>query len=119
MKRMIHGSFTLLLVGSGALWIGACGPTRSARAGVEVHVDVTDKGFEPAEVKVAAGQPATLIMTRKTDQTCITQVEFASLHRNVDLPLDRPVRIALPARGPGAVDYECGEHMFRGRVVVE
>ena len=119
MKRMIFSVLVTLAAGSAALLLGACNQTRSRAPAAEVHVDVTDKGFEPAEVKVPAGETVTLVMTRKTDQTCITEVEFASLHQNYKLPLNQLVRIALPASKTGTVDYQCGEHMFSGRVVVQ
>ena len=120
MKRMMFGLFATLLIGSGAaLLLTACQQTRSGQAAGEVHVDVTDKGFEPAEVKVPAGQVVTLVMTRKTDQTCATEVEFASLNRKYARPLNQPVRITLPASRGGTLSYQCGMHMLGGRVVIQ
>jgi plastocyanin domain-containing protein len=81
-------------------------------------VNVTDNGFEPAEVRIRAGRSVALIMTRKTDQTCATEVEFASLHRKYALPLNQPVRITLPASPAGTLSYECGMHMVGGRILV-
>ena len=109
----------LLLVGSaGAMVLGACQPNPSAQAGADVHVDITDNGFEPAEVTIPAGRSVALVMTRKTDQTCATEVEFASLHQKYALPLNRPVRITLPASQAETLSYECGMHMIGGRIVV-
>ncbi|HEY3215934.1 MAG TPA: cupredoxin domain-containing protein [Candidatus Eisenbacteria bacterium] len=119
MKRMIFSLLVTLLVGSGALVLGACQQSRSGQTGGEVHIDVTDKGFEPAEVKVPAGQAVTLIMTRKTDQTCAKEVEFASLNQKYALPLNQAVRITLPASEAGTLSYQCGMHMLGGRVVIQ
>ena len=122
MKRVFFSAFAALLIGSGALVLGACNQTQSRQVGQaagEVHVDVTDKGFEPAEVKIPAGQAVTLVMTRKTDQTCATEVEFASLNQKYTLPLNQPVRIALPASPAGTLSYQCAMHMLSGKVVVQ
>ena len=82
-------------------------------------MDVTDKGFEPAEVKIPAGQAVTLIMPRKTDLTCAKEVEFARLNQKYTLPLNQPVRIVLPATQAGTLSYQCGMHMLGGRVVIQ
>lgn len=39
-----------------------------------IHVEVTDRGFVPAEVVVPKGKPVTLVATRKTDQTMVVGV---------------------------------------------
>ena len=120
MKRFTVGCIAFLLVGlSGALFLGACQQSGSSQSAGEVHVDVTEKGFEPADVKVPAGQAITLIMTRKTDQTCAKEVVFASLNQHYSLPLNRPVRITLPASLRGTLSYQCGMKMLGGRVVIQ
>ena len=120
---MKHGVWSvamlLLVVAVGATSFGACQQNRSAQVGGEIHVDVTDKGFEPADVKVPAGQAVTLVMTRKTDQTCAKEVVFASLNQRYPLPLNQSVRIALPASQRGTLSYECGMKMLGGHVVIQ
>ena len=119
MQRVLVSVAALLIVLSGALLLGACQQNRASKTEGEMHVDVTDKGFEPAEVKVPAGQPVTLVMTRKTDQTCIKEVLFENPSQRVELPLNEPVRINLPASSKGTLTYQCGEKMIRGTVVVQ
>ncbi|TMQ70356.1 MAG: hypothetical protein E6K80_08715 [Candidatus Eisenbacteria bacterium] len=109
-----------LMAAIAVLPLVACNRTHSNQtAGGEVHVDVTDKGFEPADVIIPAAQPVTLVMTRKTDQTCAKSVEFASLQKSYPLPLNQPIRIELPASQKGVLSYECGMHMLTGRVIVQ
>jgi len=67
-----------------------------AQAG-EIHIDVTDQGFEPAQATMRSGQPATLVFTRKTDQTCATELVIADLGVRRELPMGQPVRIEVPA----------------------
>ena len=97
---------------------GSSGSSATAKTATEVHVDVTENGFEPAEVTVPAGQAVTLVMTRKTDQTCATNVEFEALKKTYDLPLGKPVKISLPPSQKGTLSYQCGMHMLGGKVVV-
>src|SRR6266705_3232753 len=119
MKRIAITCATFLRVGSAWIMsVGGCQQSPSGQSG-EVHVDVTERGFEPAEVKVPAGKAVTLVMTRKTDQTCAKEVLFQSLNQRYPLPLNQAVRIELPASQKGTITYQCGEKMMGGQVVVE
>lgn len=86
---------------------------------VPVTVAITEKGFEPAHVSVAAGRPVRITFTRKTDQTCATEVVFPSLDIRRALPLDTPVTIEWTPESTGDVAFVCGMNMLRGTVVVE
>jgi len=65
------------------------------------------------------GKAVTLVMTRKTDQTCAKEVLFPSLNKRYPLPLNQAVRIDLPASQKGTLSYQCGEKMIGGQVVIE
>ena len=41
-----------------------------------INIAVTEKGFEPATLKVAPNQEISLAFTRKTDSTCATEIIF-------------------------------------------
>jgi len=77
------------------------------------------RGFDPADVKVPAGKAVTLVMTRKTDQTCAKEVLFPSLNQRYPLPLNQPARITLPASQAGTLNYQCGMHMLGGRIIIQ
>jgi plastocyanin domain-containing protein len=120
MKRFAISLIGLVLAGAAtAFLLDACQPSGSSQSGREVRVDVTDKGFEPAEVKVPANQAITLVMTRKTDQTCAKEVVFESLNQRYTLPLNQSVRIDLPASPGGTLSYQCGMKMLGGRIVIQ
>jgi len=120
MRRLALDLVALLLLGSSvAMALGSCQQSRTGSSATEVHIDVTEKGFEPEEVKIPAGQAVTVIMTRKTDQTCAKEVEFASLNQKYTLPLNQPVRVTLPASQAGTLSYQCGMHMLGGRIVIQ
>ena len=85
----------------------------------EVQITVTDRGFEPAVSKVPTAKPLTLVVTRKTDQTCATEMVFPALDRRVDLPLNRTVRFEIPGGVADTLNYECGMSMIKGMLVAE
>ncbi len=85
----------------------------------EIKVAVTEKGFVPSSVKVRAGHPVVLAITRKTDKTCAREAVFPSLGKTFELPLNTTVRVALDPERAGRIDFACGMGMMRARVVVQ
>ena len=84
---------------------------------VTVELAVTEDGFAPARATVPAGRPLRLVVTRKTEQTCATEIVVAG-HTHA-LPLGAPVVIELPAQPRGPLRYACGMAMLRGVLDVE
>jgi plastocyanin domain-containing protein len=89
----------------------------STEESYRVEVVVTDQGFEPAEIKVPHGRPVTLVITRKTDKTCATDVAIAGQVK--DLPLEKPVEIQLSFDKLGTTTYACSMNMIKGTIVVQ
>lgn len=90
-------------------------------AGVDgrVRVSVDGEGYHPATINAAAGRALTLIFTRTTDETCGQQVVFPDQNITKDLPLNRPVEVALTVPASGRLRFTCGMHMYQGAVVVQ
>ena len=84
-----------------------------------IAIAVTAKGFEPAVVRVPAGKPVTLVVTRKTERTCVTEIVIAEENVKRDLPLGQPVEISFTPTRAGEIRYACGMDMLSGRVIVE
>jgi plastocyanin domain-containing protein len=82
-----------------------------------VAITVTDKGFEPEVVTVAAGRPVTLVVTRTTAQTCATDLVMPSKGINQPLPLGQAVEITFTPTKPGEYAYACAMDMFKGKVI--
>ena len=105
----------LLVALAAALAASGCSSANSK----EIQVAVTEKGFEPVHVKVKKGQPAVLVITRKTERTCATDAVFLETGRKYQLPLNEPVRIDLTGVTPGStVHYACGMDMIKGTVEI-
>jgi plastocyanin domain-containing protein len=84
-----------------------------------IEVSVTGEGFVPASIKVKAGQPVTLVVTRKTDRTCATEIVIKDQGINQKLPLNQPVVVAFTPNKAGQLRYACGMDMISGVIVVE
>jgi hypothetical protein len=93
------------------------GPRRQVPHAGGASVSVTEKGFEPSRVSLAAGQPTRITMTRTSEQTCATEIVFPALEIRRPLPLHQPVTIDLPAREGGEVVFACGMDMLKGVAV--
>jgi plastocyanin domain-containing protein len=85
----------------------------------EVQVNVTDDGFQPREVAVDRGMPATLVITRTAEATCATEVVFEKSGQKYELPLRQAVRIPLETGAPDTLRYACGMDMYHARVIVK
>jgi plastocyanin domain-containing protein len=84
-----------------------------------IEMAVTSEGFVPAEVKVKVGQPVKLVVTRKIDRTCATEIVIKDYGINQPLPLNTPVEITFTPTKPGKVRYACAMDMIAGAFIVE
>jgi plastocyanin domain-containing protein len=81
-------------------------------------VEVTDKGFEPASLKLKAGVPAKVTFVRKTDATCAKEVVIKEYGINRKLPLNEPVTVEFTPR-KGEFTFACGMDMIKGKLIIE
>src|SRR4051794_14486485 len=87
--RMISLSVVLLA--------GAC-TSSSASAGPlsnDVAMTVTDKGFEPPNIRVRKGELVKLTITRVSDATCATEIVVDGYVGKTSLPLNKAVVITF------------------------
>jgi plastocyanin domain-containing protein len=81
-------------------------------------IQVTDKGFEPETTVVRRGEPIHLLVTRRSDHTCATEMVFADLDTTIDLPHQEAVSITL-APGRDTLRYACAMDMYTGVIVAK
>lgn len=122
-----------MIVTALALTLGACeknsgaqprantaGPAEvTAGADGRVPVTVDGEGYHPATIRAAAGRSLTLVFTRTTDETCGQQLVFPDQNIRRDLPLNRPVEVAVTVPASGRMRFTCGMNMYQGAVVVQ
>lgn len=84
-----------------------------------VDVVVTGEGFVPARIHAKKGEKLRLVVTRKTDRTCATEIVIKEAGVNQKLPLDKPVVVELTPKKAGKLRYACGMDMIAGEIVVD
>ncbi len=109
MKKIIFMAATMFL----AHFVFANGPTQT------ISVKVTDKGFEPSEIKAKAGNQVILKITRTTDATCATMIQFKEKKIKKDLPLNKEVSVELGTLSKGDIRFACGMDMISGHIIAE
>jgi plastocyanin domain-containing protein len=116
MKRLIGTLALAALIAGTTLASAAPAPAKTKEQ--RVHISVTRNGFEPAQVKLKTGQPVRLVVTRKTDRTCATEIVLKEYGIKKDLPLNKAVEVVFTPRKPGSLRYACGMDMIAGQLVV-
>ncbi len=81
-------------------------------------ITANEKGFTPSSVMLKKGEKAELVFTRTTDATCATEVVFPEINLKKDLPLNKPVAIAVPTDAARKLTFQCGMGMFKSAVVI-
>jgi plastocyanin domain-containing protein len=102
----------LSIIALSACSAGAEGPIAN-----RVEMTVTDKGFEPQNIRVKKGEPVTLIITRKTDTTCATEIVIDEHKVNAKLPLNQPVTVSFTPQKSGKLKYGCAMQKMIGGVI--
>lgn len=97
---------------------GGAAPAPSDRRPV-IAIAVGPKGYEPSEVKAAAGKPVRLSFTRTSDEGCGQKLVIPSEKVEKDLPLGQAVAVDLTMPASGKIGFTCGMGMLKGAVVAE
>jgi plastocyanin domain-containing protein len=85
-----------------------------------INLSVTEKGYEPSPVTLKKDEPVKLVVTRKTEQTCATEIIMKEHGVNAPLPLNTPVEIAFTPNKTGTLTYGCAMgQMISGTFMVE
>ena len=90
-----------------------------APATAPIAIAVTEDGFTPDRVTVKGGAPVNLVLTRKTEKTCATEVVIPEYGIKRALPLNEAVAITFTPKKNGEIRYSCGMGMIRGVLSVE
>lgn len=80
-------------------------------------LSVTDKGFEPKELKVKPDIPVILHITRKTNGTCAREIVVPSKNLKVELPMNKEVVVNIGKLQKGEIKFGCAMEMMVGGVM--
>ena len=94
-------------------------PAKNVKGAQVVEIAVTKDGFVPSTVTVEHGKPVKLVVTRKVERTCATDIVSKDLGVNQALPLDKPVTVHLTPKKAGEYRFACAMDMIAGTLHVE
>ena len=90
----------LLLLGWLTLMLGGVPVTAAADKPLEVGLTATNQKFEPAEIKVKAGEPFVLVVTNKDSKRAV-EIENKDLRVEKVVPAGKTVNVRVRALKPG------------------
>jgi plastocyanin domain-containing protein len=121
----VHTKLPALLALASALFLAAgvaldASPATAGEPEVKrVEIEVTARGFVPAEIELVAGVPAELVFTRTTASGCTSHVHIPGLGvEKTALRQDEPVTVKVSPTEPGSYEFLCGMNMLRGTIRV-
>ncbi len=83
-----------------------------------VKVELTDKGYQPASLKLKRGVPARITFVRRIEETCGKEIAIPEYNIRRALPLNEPVVVEFTPNKSGEFNFTCGMGMLRGTVIV-
>ncbi len=99
--------------------IASAAPAAAAKNAQVVNIAVTKEGFVPDHVTVKKGKPVKLVVTRKVERTCATEIVMKDFGVNQPLPLEKPVTVTVTPKKAGDYRYACGMDMIAGVIKAE
>jgi len=81
-----------------------------------IEVTANTEGYKPDKIAGKPGEKLMLVFTRTADSSCISQLVTPD-KQTVDLPLNKPVEVAVTVPQTGSVGFACGMDMFHGTIV--
>jgi RND family efflux transporter MFP subunit len=83
-----------------------------------LRILVSEKGFEPATIRLKRNVTARLTFVRKIEVTCATEIVIKDFGIKQELPLNEPVTIEIKPDKAGEFPFSCGMNMVSGKLVV-
>jgi RND family efflux transporter MFP subunit len=83
-----------------------------------LRIAVSEKGFEPAVIRLKRGVLARLTFVRKIEVTCATEVVIEEFSIRRELPFNEPVVVKLTPEKAGEFTFSCGMNMVSGKIIV-
>jgi hypothetical protein len=106
--------------GAGAAAAAQPKPSYGKKAkGRKVEVAVTKDGFVPAQIPAKKGEVLNLVVTRKVERTCATELVQKEQGVYAPLPLEKPVTVTLKAPQDGQLRFSCAHGHIAASIVTQ
>lgn len=84
-----------------------------------IEITITDDGYEPSRIEVAAGEPVRLAFHNEADMECAATVHSEALDiPRTELPKGETTVVAIEPEKAGEFTFACGMGMMKGAVLV-
>lgn len=80
---------------------------------------VVHGGYDPATIRVTAGQPVRLVFDREDTSSCSEEIVLPDFGIRRFLPTGQKVAIEVTPPKPGRYEFSCGMGMLHGALVAE
>jgi len=81
-----------------------------------IDVEANTKGYNPERIAGKPGEKLMLVFKRTVDAECLAQLKTPD-GKVVDLPMNKPVEVAVTVPQAGELTFACGMDMFHGTIV--
>lgn len=89
-----------------------------AAGGVQAVPVVVRGGYEPADIRVRAGQPVRLLFDRRETSPCSEEVVLPAFGLKRFLEPNQTTAVEFLPTSAGTFEFTCGMGMLRGRITV-
>jgi hypothetical protein len=86
--------------------------------GRRVAIEANKDGYTPAKIPGKPGEKLVLEFTRTFEADCIAKLKTPD-GQTIELPMNKPVDVAVTVPQTGEVGFACGMDMFHGVVVAQ
>jgi plastocyanin domain-containing protein len=83
-----------------------------------IEIEAGKEGYVPSKILGKPGEKLILVFTRTIEGECLAELKTPG-GVTVELPMNKPVEIAVSVPADGEVAFACGMDMFKGVVVAE
>jgi sulfite exporter TauE/SafE len=84
---------------------------------VVIPLTIQNSKFIPSTLQIPAGKPVRIVVTRKEDTACSSQLSIPQLGKTVNLTPNGVTSVNLPAADAGQYTLTCGMGMMSGSLV--
>jgi plastocyanin domain-containing protein len=84
----------------------------------KVAIEANKDGYNPDKIPGKPGEKLDLVFTRTFEAECISQLKTPD-GKLVDLPMNKPVEVAVTVPQTGELGFACGMDMFHGVIVAQ
>jgi plastocyanin domain-containing protein len=83
-----------------------------------IDVAASMNGYNPERIAGKPGEKLMLVFTRTVEGECLSQLKTPD-GKVVDLPMNKPVEVAVTVPAQGELSFACGMDMFKGTIVAQ